>query len=130
MKRNYLVRAGLIGTLLMLFVTSTMAQRDDRATKTEDGFAVNFSVNEANPQKLMVNVRNPAGEKLSMDVYSSEEGCLLSREVYGPVYHGCLDFSTATDGDYRVEIRGRDRTIVKKICIKTRDISSRELAVE
>ncbi len=81
-------------------------------------------------QKIMVAVSNPDAERITIDVYSSESGYLMSKVTKVNDYRANLDFSTAVDGDYTITVscRGHER-FQKTVCIGTRETSMRELTL-
>ena len=111
--------------LCLLFCIGAGAQTDSTKLKAS------ITISEKDPQKVTVIVRNPENEKITIDVYSSEQGCLMSKVTQVNDYRANLDFSTAVDGDYTIEIscRGGER-IRKVVTMETRETLTRKASLK
>ncbi|MES2329967.1 MAG: hypothetical protein V4539_10215 [Bacteroidota bacterium] len=117
-----------IATALLLSITAGAGAQtaDNEPAKV----MATVSVCEKNPQKVTVTITNPAAEKLTIDVYSTEHGYLMSKTTKVNDYRANLDFSTAADGEYtiRVSCRGKER-YSKTVAIGTHETTTRELTL-
>ena len=113
-----------------LSFSATHAQSDRKTDKQEARFSAVFSVSDDDPQKVIVKVENPYGEKLSIDVFSYEQGYVLSKTVQSNTYKGSLNFSSVLDGDYVVQVSSRKEKISRIFSMQTRQIESRGLRIK
>ena len=116
-------------TTAFLCIISTAVFSVSAQSKIETGFHVKVTVNEQDHQKLMVTVSNPAGEKLNMIVSSYADGHVVDKPLNGTDYRGCLDFSTAVDGDYFLEISNKKQQVVRTVSIRTLEYNERSIAL-
>ena len=109
-------------TVFALFITvATNAQSSDTTTGTNKLKAI-ITICDKDPQKVMIVVSNPTGEKLSIEVYNSAEGYLLQKTTRVNDYRANLDFSTAADGEYIVEVSCRNNERIRKtVRMETRE---------
>ena len=113
-----------------LSFSATHAQSDRKTDKQEARFSAVFSVSDDDPQKVIVTVDNPLGEKLTIDVFSYELGYVLSKTVQGNTYKGSLNFSSVLDGDYIIQVSSRKEKISRTFSMQTRQVESRELRIK
>src|SRR5690349_16576555 len=100
--------------LAAMFLITISAHAQDSTS-----FAVSCSIHVKDHQKLLVTIANPSAEKLTMNIYNSGDGNVVTKPIETGMYRGCLDFSTAVDGDYTLEIAGKKHRTVKTINIRT-----------
>lgn len=98
-----------ISVFFLLVSTTASAQSDSSQLKAS------ITICEKDPQKVIVIVSNPTSEKITIDVYSVEHGYLLNKTTQVNDYRANLDFSTATDGDYTIEVSCRKGEKIRKI---------------
>ncbi len=111
----------------MLFATlSVNAQKSDSSR-----IKTSITVCENNPQKVTVVIDNPANEKLSINVFSAEHGDLFTKEITRGDFRTNLDFSTAMDGDYTIEVScRRGEKIRKTITMRTHEVVTRSASLK
>lgn len=123
MKRVFIAIATLF---VMTIATTATAQNADTAKLN-----ATVKICENNPQKITVIVTNPAAEKFTIDVYSKNEGYMYSQYVGKGDYKANLDFSTATDGDYTIEVSCRSgQKIRKTVTMQTSEVITRKASLK
>ncbi len=105
----------IILILAVLFVYAIAPVEGSAQTDSPCRVKTTVTVCEKEPQKIAVMISNPDGEKLQVEVYSSENGYLFSKTVKVNEYRANLDFSTAVDGDYTIEVSCRNGEKIRKI---------------
>ncbi len=98
-----------IAALLLLLTLTATAQPDPSKVKAS------ITICEKDPQKVSVIINNPYNEKITIDVYSSEHGYLISKVSRVNDYRANLDFSTAVDGEYTIEISWSKGERIRKV---------------
>ena len=93
----------------LFFAVAAGAQTTDTAK-----VKATITICDKDPQKVTVIVSNPMNEKLTIDVYSTEHGFLLSKMIQANDYRTNLDFSNAADGDYTIEVSCRKGEKIRK----------------
>lgn len=111
-----------------LFAISTAATAQNNDTTK---LSATVKICENNPQKITVIVTNPQSEKFTIDVYSRNEGYLYSQSVAKGDYKANLDFSTAADGEYTIEVScRRGERIRKTVTMQTKELITRNASLK
>lgn len=117
----------ILSTIILLLSLSYVPAQDSTSAK----LSATAKVCEYDPQKITLIVSNPASQKFTIDVYSKEQGYLFSKTVSAGGFKANLDFSTAPDGDYYIDISCRNSERIRKtVNIHTNEIVTRVAALK
>lgn len=117
----------ILGPIILLLSISYTPAQDSIRSK----LSATTKVCESNTQKVTLIVSNPTSQRFTIDVYSKEEGYLFSRTVNTGDFKANLDFSTAPDGDYNIDISCRNGERIRKtVNIHTNEVVTRVAALK